>query len=221
VVNDSIAVERGLVFNVNAKTGVEIDPNGHFSLLAKVKDTLVFTSLGYKTKKIILSESDISSSFFRVKLPIIATELIEVVVRAKGGAHPELGNTQKIVDTQYYGDKNSSPVNKLMPPSGTGDPNNMDVIRVFNKVLKSLSKNKTEDAAVVSETNFNAAILQNISYSFFTDELKLDEDQIGLFLLFCQDDPKAKAIYQNQQFEMMDFLINKNKEFKKITTFDK
>ncbi len=221
VVNDSIAIERGLVFNVNAKTGVVIDQNGHFSILAKVKDTLFFTSLGYKTKKIVLSENDITSSFFRVKLPVIATELIEVVVRAKGSTQPELGNTQKIVDKQYYGDKDSSPVNNLMPPTGTGDPNNMDVIRVFNKIFKGLSKNKADESDASSEISFNTAIVQNISYSFFTDDLKLPEDQIGLFLLFCQDDPKSKTVAQNQQFEIMDFLITKNKEFKKITTLDK
>lgn len=221
VVNDSITIESGLVFNVNAKTGTTIDQKGHFSILVKVKDTLVFTSLGFKTKKIVLSQNDITSSFFKVKLPAIANELTEVVVRAKKGSPPEFGNTQKIVDTQYYGDKNSSPTNNLMPPTGTGDPNNMDVLRVFNKIFKSISKNNSDNSNLVSDVGFTSAVLQNASYSFFTNDLKLQEDQIELFLLFCENDPKSKTFSQDQQFEIMDFLINKNQEFKKITALEK
>ncbi|WP_264565463.1 carboxypeptidase-like regulatory domain-containing protein [Flavobacterium sp. N3904] len=221
-VNDSIAVENGLVFNLNAKTGSIIDPQGHFSILAKVKDTLVFTSLGFKSKRIVLSDNDIKTSFFRVKLNAIANQLIEVVVYAKNGPHPEFGNTQKIVDTQYYGDKMSSPVNNLIPPTGTGDPNNLDVIRVYNKIFKNLLKNNPEKSDLVSDMSFTSVALQSVSYSFFVNDLKLHEDQVGLFLLFCENDPKSKTfISQNQQFEIMDFLISKNVEFKKIATFEK
>jgi hypothetical protein len=190
--------------------------------LAKVKDTLVFSSLGFKSKKIVLSQNDISSSFFRLKLNAIATQLIEVVVYAKNGPHPEFRNTQKIVDTQYYGDKMSSPVNTLMTPTGTGDPNNMDVIRVYNKIFKNLLKKNPDKLDLVSDVSFTSVALQNVSYSFFTNNLKLDEDQIGLFLLFCENDSKSKTFAsQKQQFEIMDFMISKNVEFKKIATFEK
>ena len=221
VVNDSIAIENGLVFNINAKTGTTVDQKGHFSILAKVKDTLVFTSLGFRTKKVVLTENDITSSFFRVKLPAIANELIEVVVHAKS-PHPEFGNTQKYVDTQYYDDKMSSPNNNLMAPTGTGDPNNMDVIRVYNKIFKNLLKKNPNKSDLVSDMSFTSIALQNVSYSFFTNDLKLHEDQIGLFLLFCENDPKSKIFTSpSQQFEIMDFLISKNVEFEKIATFEK
>jgi hypothetical protein len=222
VVNDSIAIENGLVFNVNAKTGSVIDSKGYFSILAKVKDTLVFTSLGFKSKKVVLSKADITSSFYRIKLNAVANQLLAVVVYAKNGPHPEFSNTQKIVDTQYYDDKQSSPDNILMMPTGTGDPNNMDVIRVYNKIFKNLLKNNPEKRDLVSDVSFTTIAMQNVSYSFFTDKLKLKEDEVGLFLLFCENDPKSNAFTKiNQQFEVMDFLITKNKEFKNIATFEK
>jgi len=222
VVNDSVAIENGLVFNLNAKTGAVIDTKGYFSVLAKVKDTLVFTSLGFKSKKIVLSEKDIASSFYRIKLNAVANQLLAVVVYAKNGPHPEFGNTQKIVDTQYYDDRQSSPDNILMMPSGTGDPNNLDVIRVYNKIFKNLFKNNPNKTDLVSDVSFTTIAMQSVSYSFFTDKLKLKEDEIGLFLLFCENDPKSKTFAQtNQEFEVMDFLITKNNEFKNIATFEK
>jgi hypothetical protein len=222
VVNDSIAIENGLVFNVNAKTGAVIDAKGFFSILAKVNDSLVFTSLGFKTKRIVLSKSDIASSFYRVKLNAVANELLAVVVYATHGPHPEFSNSQKIVDTQYYDDKQSSPDNILMMPTGTGDPNNMDVIRVYKKIFKNILRNNPEKVDLVADASFTTVAMQNVSYSFFIDKLKLKEDEVGLFLLFCENDPKSNAFNKiNQQFEVMDFLITKNKDFKNIATFEK
>lgn len=223
VVNDSVAIENGLVFNVNAKTGVLIDNKGFFSILAKVKDTLVFSSLGFKTKKVVLSQADINSSFFRIKLNAVANQLLAVVVYAKNGPHPEFGNTQKIVDTQYYDDKQSSPDNILMMPTGTGDPNAMDCIRVYNMIFKNLFKSNPNKSDLVSEVGFTKVAMQSVSYSFFTDKLKLKDDQVGLFLLFCENDPKSKTFVNttSQEFEIMDFLITKNSEFKNIATFEK
>jgi hypothetical protein len=222
VVNDSIAVENGLVFNLNAKTGAVIDTKGYFSILAKVKDTLIFTSLGFKSKKVVLSQTDIASSFYRVKLNAVANQLLAVVVYAKHGPHPEFANSQKIVDMQYYDDRQSSPDNILMMPTGTGDPNNLDVIRVYHKIFKNLLKNNPEKQDLVSDVSFTTLAMQHVSYSFFTDKLKIKDDEVGLFLLFCENDPKSNTFSKNnQQFEIMDFLITKNNEFKNIATFEK
>jgi len=222
VVNDSIALESGLVFNVNAKTGSVIDAKGFFSILGKVNDTLVFTSLGFKSKKVVLTQKDISSSFYRIKLNAVANELLSVVVYAKHGPHPEFANSQKIVDTQYFNDKQSSPDNILMMPTGTGDPNNMDVIRVYNKIFKNLLKRNPEKEDLVSDVSFTTVAMQSVSYSFFTDKLKIKDDEVGLFLVFCENDPKSKSFTSsNQEFEIMDFLINKNTEFKKVAMLEK
>ncbi|AOW09252.1 peptidase associated/transthyretin-like domain-containing protein [Flavobacterium gilvum] len=223
VVNDSTAVENGLVFNINAKTGALISNKGYFSILAKVNDTLVFSSLGFKTKKIVLSQTDVNSSFFRLKLDAVANQLLSVLVYAKHGPHPEFGNTQRIVDTQYYDDLQSSPDNILMMPTGTGDPNNMDCIRVFNMVFKNLLKNNPDKADLVSDVGFTTVAMNHLNYSFFTDKLKLKDDQVGLFLLFCENDPKSKTFVNtsSQEFEIMDFLITKNNEFRNIATFEK
>jgi hypothetical protein len=211
-----------LVFNVNAKTGAVIDSKGFFSILAKVNDSLVFTSLGFKSKKVVLSKSDIASSFYRVKLNAVANELLAVVVYATHGPHPEFANTQKIVDTQYFDDKQSSPANILMMPTGTGDPNNMDVIRVYKKIFKNILRNNPEKVDLVADASFTTVAMQNVGYSFFTDNLKIKEDEVGLFLLFCENDPKSASFSKiNQQFEVMDFLINKNTEYKKIASLEK
>lgn len=219
IVNETAMIESGLVFNLNAQTGDVIDNKGAFSILAKVNDTLLVTSLGFKSEKIVLKQADFSSSYYTISLHAVANELLNVVVYAK---HVPRFDTQKIVDTQYFDDSQSSPDNILMIPTGTGNPNAMDVIRVYNKVFKSLFKDNPGKVDFVTDVSFRSVAMHSVSYSFFTDKLKMDDDQIALFLMYCENDPKSKTYLDaSQKFEIMDFLINKYDAFKNIAAVDK
>ncbi|MFI0490860.1 hypothetical protein [Flavobacterium sp.] len=221
-VNDSIKIENGVVFNVNSKTGTVINSKGFFTILAKVNDTLVFSSLAFKTKKIKLVQKDFSSSFLRVKFQILTKQLVEVVVHAKKSIHPIAeGNSQKYVDQQYFDDEKSSPKNIALPASG-GVQNGMDFVRMYKDVLKILRKNNPERDDFISPVGFTEVVMKSVSYDFFTNTLNLKDDEIGLFLIFCENDSKSKTLLKTEsQFELIDFLIAKNKEFKGITTFEK
>jgi len=221
VVNDSIKVENGIVFNINAKTGVVINPQGQFSVLAKVNDTLVFSSLGFKTKKIIVTDKEIAFPYLRVKLEAFVAELMAVVVYAKKGGQPNLGDPQAIIDTKYIDDEKSSPRNITMPPNQTID-NGMDFVRIYKDVFKKLKKKYPEKTDFVSETSFTKVATESVSYTFFTNTLKLREDEVGLFLIYCENDPKSRKLLKPEDvFELIDFLVTKNEEFKRIVTFEK
>ncbi len=220
-VNDSIKIENGLVFNVNSKTGTVINSEGFFTILAKVNDTLVFSSLAFKTKKIKLTKKDFASSSLRVKLEILTKQLVEVVVHAKKSIHPiEGGNSQKYVDMQFFDDEKSSPINTAMPASG-GVQNGVNFVRMYKDVLKILKKNNPERDDLISPMGFTEVVMKRVSYDFFTHTLNLNEDEIGLFLIFCENDSTSKTLLKTEsQFELIDFLITKNREFKRITTFE-
>jgi len=221
IVNDTINVENGVVFNVNSKTGTVINEQGFFSILAKVNDTLAFSSLGFKSKKTVLTPKDFSTPFLRVRLEIHTKQLLEVVVYAKKGINPTEGNSQKYVDRQYFDDEKSSPKNRTMPPDGTVE-NGVNFIRMYKDVLKILKINNPERTDFITQVNFTEFALKRISYAFFTNTLKLKEDEIGLFLIFCENDSKAKTLLKPEsEIELIDFLTAKNWEFKRITTFEK
>lgn len=220
VVNDSIKIDNGIVFNINAKTGAVISPKGYFTILAKVNDTLVFSSLAFKSKKIGLSSSDFSSGYMRVNLEIFAKQLVEVVVYAKKADHPIEGNTQAIVDKKYFDDEQSSPKNRVMPPDGTIE-NGMDFVRMYKDVLKILKLNNPERTDFITPVNFTEVVMKTVSYTFFTNTLNLKEDEIGLFLIYCENDAKSKTLLKPaSQMQLIDFLISKDKEFNAIITHE-
>ncbi|MFV8387866.1 hypothetical protein [Flavobacterium sp. LB1P62] len=221
VVNDSIKLENGIVFNVNSKTGTVINQKGFFSILAKAKDTLVFSGLAFKSKKIVLTQKEMTTPLLRVKLDAFVNLLPEVMVYGNKNLNPVSENTQKYVDKQYFDDAKSSPKNRTMPSDGSIEYG-MNFVRIYKDVLKALKKNNPERTDFMSDKGFTEQVMKRMSYSFFTDTLALNDDEIGLFLIFCENDSQSKIVMKpEKEFQLMDFLITKNKEFKRITTFEK
>jgi hypothetical protein len=218
VVNDSVNVESGYVLNINSNTRTFINSQGFFDIMAKTKDTLLISSLGLKSKKIVLTEKDFVISQFVIKLTTQVNPLQEVVV-TKTVIKPNLGNIQSIVDTEYFEDKQSSLDNPLMP---TEIKYGMDIDRIGKMIWKSFFKENYQKEKEVDYGDFTDIVPKRIHPFFFTNTLKLKEDEIGLFLIYCENDSRAKALLDPKlEFELIEFLINKNEEFKRFTTFEK
>ena len=218
VVNDSINVENVVVFNTNSKTGTVTSNQGFFSIYVMQSDTLVFSGLQFKSKKIVYSE--IKGSEIKVKLETFAYQLSEVVVFKEEKAKPIAGS-QAIVDKEYFDDEKSSPKNRTMTQVG-GIENPIDFVRIYKDVFKILRINTPKKSDFTTKIDFTEVVMKKIDYSFFNNTLKLKDDEIKLFLVYCENDPKSSALLKsNTKFELMDFLIEKNIEFKKIANFEK
>ncbi len=221
VINDSIKFENGIVFNASSKVGTVINSKGFFTVAAKAEDTLVFSGLAFKSKKVVLTQKDISASVLRVKLETFVTQLSEVVISEKKAINPISGGSQKYVDMQFVNDQKSSPKNRTMPSDGSIEYG-MDFVRIYKDIFKVLRKNNPGKTDFAKEKSFTEVAMKRVSYSFYTDTLKLKDDEIGLFLVFCENDSRSKKLLKPEdEFRLIDFLVTKNKEFKRITSLEK
>ena len=218
VVNDSVNVQSGYVLNVNSNSRTFIKAQGYFDILAKTNDTLLFSSMGLKSKKVVLADKDFAVSVLRVKMNTLVNPLKEVVV-TKTTIKPNLGNIQNIIDREYFDDKQSSSDNPLMP---TEIKYGMDIDRIGRMIWKSFFKENANKEKEVYQGDFTEIVPKRMHQFFFTNTLKLKEDEIGLFLIYCENDPKSKALLKPEaEFELIEFLVVKNEEFKRFTTFEK
>ena len=219
--NELTIVDNGYVFNLNAKTRTFISNQGFFDILAKAKDTLLVSSSSFKSKKIVVQEKDFAKPLFVIALEIQTTLLKEVIVKRKAEIKPIVGNTQGIVDLQFIDDVKSSPVNRTMPSDGSIE-NGMDFVRIFKMVSKLFTRDSAKKIELSSDVDFSEVVYKGIDKYFFTTTLKLKNEEIGLFLDYCENDPKSKNLLKlEDEFLLIDFLITKNEEFKRITTFEK
>jgi hypothetical protein len=218
--NDSIAVQDVVVFNISAKVGAVLKKSGYFDIKARENDTLVFSSLLFKSKRVVLSEDDIKAAEIKVKLQTFTNQLTEVVIESNKNLKPITGSKQDIIDKKYADDAQSSPKNTVIPTNVT--ENGMDFVRMYKDVMKLLRKNNPNKSDLTSTTTFTELVMKKIRYSFFNSTLKLQDDEIKLFLLYCENDVRVNKVMKSKsEFELMDFLIEENIDFKKLTTADK
>ncbi|TRX38751.1 hypothetical protein FNW52_01525 [Flavobacterium sp. ZT3R18] len=218
VINDSIAVENGYVFNLNSKVTTFIGINGFFDILAMPKDTLLVTSLALKAKKMVLVDVDFKEKLYVVKTELFNNQLKEVVVGKK--ITPKIAGSQEIVGMKFTGDRQSSLVNRTMPLYGI--VNGVDFVAIFGVVADWLKKKDKKKLHKSADGNFIDKVQRDFKPEFFKNTLKLKEEEINLFLVFCDTDENAKRISNaNDAFRMMDFLIIKNNAFKKLAQSSK
>lgn len=212
VVNDSIKVDNVLVFNINSNTGTAVDSEGYFHLKVQVNDTLFFSSLSFKTKKITVSKKQINEKILVIKMDAFVNKLDEVVV-SNNKLKPKIANSQSIVDKKYFDDNQSSPKNANVY-DGT-IVNGVNFVRLYKDVLK-LAKKKSDNQSNV-QMPFIEIIMQKINYGFYKNTLNLEDEEIRLFLLYCEKDPIDLKLFNSKtDFEIMDFLISKNSAFNKM-----
>ncbi len=205
-------VENVVVFNLNSRNGNVVKNDGNFEINAKVRDTLVFSSINFFTKKIVLENENFNENPFVVKLELKITNLDEVKVFNNNAKYnPIQGNTQKYVDKQFSDDSLSSPKN---PNVYDGQTPGVNFVRLIKDVVKLFKNENPKQTDYFANIDFTELVLKKVKYSYFTNTLKLKDEEIRLFLVFCENDEKAKDLSRYKtNFELMDFLFNKNKEF--------
>ncbi len=220
ITNSMGAILNGSVVNLSSKTRTAILEQGFFDILAQPNDTLLFASLACLPKKVVLNSKNFDIPFLEIALELFDNELKEVIVLNQKEIRPLNPNLQNYVDRKYFDDAQSSPTNPLMPP--TTIANGTDFVRLFKDIKKLFKKKVIQKEIEEKPINYYVKVINSVHTDFFSKTLQLKEEEIILFLSFCETDKKAIAILkENDSFRLYDFLISKNKEFKSLTTFDK
>lgn len=215
VVNDSIKVDNVVVFNINAQKGTAVYADGSFELEVRENDTLFFSSLSFLPEKIVITDRVIEKGLLTVPLEAFINKLQEVVVKNK--VKPNLDSNRNIIDTQFIKDSKSSVKN---PYVYTGEiENGVDFMRIFKGIGKMFKKKKQDKQA--QEILFTDLVMKKIDYDFYKTTLKLKDDEIRLFLYFCEKgEHDFEQFNTKTNFEIMNFLIEKNKEYQKFKLKD-
>ena len=218
--NETALVDNGYVFNLNSKTRTFISNQGFFDVLAKANDTLLVLSPAFKSKKMIIQQKDFSKPLYVVILESQTTVLKELVIKGQADIKPAITNSQSIVDLKFAADAQSAVKNSAMP-SDRSIENGMDFVRIYKMAAKLFKKDKAK-SDLNSNIDFSDSVSQAIDRNFFTKTLNIKSDEVDLFLDFCEADAKSKTLLkQEDEFMLIDFLVTKSEEFKRITNFEK
>jgi hypothetical protein len=178
---------------------------------------LVFVSEKYDYKRLFLEKEFLDKNNFTILLTRKPEQLEEVVVTkvalgSNGLFSQEVADEIKLEKGKYR--------NRTIY-DGTIE-NGADLMRIGGMILDLFIKKKEDNKESVSKIEFKELAKTNYPETFFIDTLKLKPEEVALYLEFCDADPKSKIILENaNSLSLMDFLLTKNVEFKKLTIPEK
>jgi hypothetical protein len=222
VVFNNYAIPKVEIINASTKTLTISDVNGEFSIIAKINDILVFVSKEHQVKKITINPKLFTKDELVVELILKAEELNEVVIT-------NLPTIKLSKDTkweqmkidQYATEKNAAALKVTGVNMGTIE-NGMNLMRIGGMLLGLLKKEKEEVKKALPEIAFSTLAKNSYDQKFYIETLKLQADEIELFLQFCEADPKSKIVAANNNtLSTIDFLFVKQEEFKKLASTKK
>ena len=144
-----------------------------------------------------------------------AEELDEVIIKKAVAIDWKLDtNYEKIKRDELAADKAERRLKNIRIDDLTIDKG-LDIARIGKTLFNLLVKENPTEKIV--EVNFKEVALNICEEKFFTQTLKLKPSEIELFLQFCDADPRSKSVLKEVNvLSMMDFLMTKNIEFKRL-----
>lgn len=200
------------VLNTTSKNATITDENGNFAIEVKLNDELIFSSVQYEIRAIVITKEILQRNRLVVDVREKITQLDEVVISPN---RPEAFlnvKEEEFKQFDYTADKSTRVENELMRQNQLY--NGVDFVNIFKLLYKTLRPEQSEE----KEFSFapSEVIRQIYPEVFFTSQLNIEPDEIDLFLQYCDDRIDTKDLLKREnEFQLMDFLIKQSEKFHK------
>jgi len=208
-------VQNENVINVTTEKGVVTNANGEFEINVKLGDELVFTAVNYQIKRVRITQEILDNNRLVVEVNEKVTELDEVVVTPENEeAFIKLKN-EEFKKYEYGIDETSRVENIALSQTERGMQNGINFVNIFKAIKKGL---KGEDGEEVEQKQLKVSDVLRQVYDdqFFVQDLSIPQDKINDFLFYCDTRlPEQSLLKKTNEFQLIDFLVNESKEFRK------
>lgn len=214
VYDSKSSVKNLSVFNLNQKSYTHTSNNGDFSIEASVNDTLLFSSLFYEPKTLIVKNNHLNTTIvIEVKTKVNRLNEINIVNNSKKFNEEKytvnLGN-------QLKNDMKNNP--HLYKPAPS---TNMDFIAI-GKMIFSLFKKSKPEAELIQPINYKTFDSLFSEHSFFSKHLLENDFKIApqhhpLFFDYCDAQQlDSKLLKPQNEIILLDSLTKYSISFNKL-----
>lgn len=196
---DMTNLEGIYVINLKTENAAVTDSKGYFTIKASVGDTLLLSSVQFKSVKKEIRWQEIQSHMFFVSMEPILNELKEVVVKRPSVSAESLG----IIP---YGQKKYTPAERKLAAATSGKFNPMGLDPLLNyfsgrtaMLKKELEVEKKEGYLVQLENLFNT--------NHYVNTLHIPTDYVKGFLYFAVENPKFTRVLETKNRTSIEFLL--------------
>lgn len=208
--NTSVSNEN--VINTTSERATITNDRGEFAINVKVGDELVFTAVNYQLKLVKITEEILANNRLVVEVNEKVTELDEVIVTPEDQERFLQLKNEEFKEYEYEIDRGTEVQNIALSRAERGMTDGINFANIFRAIFKS--KEDTEETGpklLVSDV-----LRQVYDDEFFVVDLKIPQDKIDAFLLYCDTRMPAQSLLRKEnEFQLIDSLVNLSKSFLK------
>jgi len=213
----NVNVPNQNVINVQTETATITNEKGEFGIRVKVGDELVFTAVNYQIMVVKITPEILDNKRLVVEVDEKVTELDEVVVTPENQEKfLQVTNRELLLkDYEYETDRSTEVENISLSKTDRGMKDGLNFVNIFKALLMATKGN--DDGAEREPLKVSEVLRQVYDDEFFVVDLKLPQDKIDDFLLYCDTQlPGRELLQKRNEFQLIDFLVTKSKEYMEI-----
>lgn len=199
------------VVNNTAQLTTITDEEGEFEIEVAEGDEIVFSSVQYRIRSIVITQEIIKKNRLVVSVNENINELKEVVVTTEDVERFLNLKEEEFKGFDYEQDKSTKIVNRA-----TDDrvlKNGIDFVNVAKLIAKAFSNKTEEEQMRLKPSQVLPYVFEDV---FFEKDLQLSKKEVIGFLEYIDQRMQSGALLkQSQQFQLIDYLINESKRYKK------
>ncbi len=209
----SVSVPNENVINITTENAVISNDNGQFAILAKVGDELAFTAVNYQLMVIKVTEEIVNMGRLVVEVSEKVTELDEVVVSPENQEKfLELQN-EEFKEVEYDTDRSTEVKNIAVTKQEQGLEDGINFVNIF----KALTKIGQKEEEKRPRLKMSDVLRQVYDDEFFVVDLKLPQENIDDFLFYVDGRaPASNLLLKDNEFELLEFLVNESKAYRNL-----
>ncbi|WP_298367093.1 hypothetical protein [uncultured Lutibacter sp.] len=207
------------VINLNNKQGTISNLNGTFEIVANENDVILFSSIQYHNKKVIISNNILQLKHFNIELLPLVNELEEVYLHGLTGSLnldfkkvpkdtiPKHTFSYNYEDVRKLGDDFNIELNKPPDAEALVNPILMNgvgaSVSIPNYQLIAEQKQKRE---LKQKKSFPIQLKKELGTDYFVNLLKIPPDEIFIFIDYCEPYNILEKYYNNKVLEVIEIL---------------
>jgi hypothetical protein len=219
IYDEESTVKGAKIFNSTKNSLTYTDDKGNFELPASINDTLIFTSLFHKRKRLKLVENHFKDVLV-IELKKVVNDLDEVLVTKENKTFNEKRYTADF-GLQLKNDMKNNP--HLYSPAPSG---NIDVVKIIGLVSKLFKRKRNKETPIIRITYKQLDSLFSKSHFFnkslLTNDLKIPKEFKYLFFEYCDAQQINRDLLKKEnRFLLLDKLIKYSHGFLVILSENK
>ena len=198
------------VINSNAETATITDEDGQFLIRVKAGDQLVFTAVNYQLKVVTITDGILANKRLVVEVNEKITALDEVVVSPENQKKFLEVKNEDFKEFEYEIDRSTEVQNVALLDQNDRIEGRLNFVNIFKAIFKA----KNKDGETRAPLKMSEVMRQVYDDEFFVVDLKLPQDKIDAFLLYCDDKVQSQSLLKKEnEFQLIDFLVTHSKTF--------